>query len=249
MLAADCVGVLKTFNKQKCFGFIAPVLSELPQEVAARCGQGLWFFPSVADVDDADVVIGSKVLFDLCVTRTGKLQACKLRPVAAVGLSAASAAESPDSGGADHTDGCHAGLEGQNHVALPENEAPAAGAVHSPVPEAHACQVGGDKEALSGDVSKRSRSKQEPKDAEFTIERDPCYNKCFACKNFLKSGFCQLGDACPDAHSLTEVQPLPDTKVIRAIVSEHMQKAMAAPVRWAAPNLLVPMPGDRKRRR
>jgi len=67
-------GVLKMFNVRRNFGFISPVLSELPPEFSSECGEGLWFFGAPSLPVDEDIV-GREVRFEICVGGTGKPQA------------------------------------------------------------------------------------------------------------------------------------------------------------------------------
>jgi len=67
------------------------------------------------------------------------------------------------------------------------------------------------------------------------------YQKCFPCRAALK-GSCQNGAACPDAHTLAEVRPLPDKKEVRRIAKKLFGKAALHPMVTPQPMSFGMMP-------
>jgi len=77
------------------------------------------------------------------------------------------------------------------------------------------------------------------------VEEGPYY-KCFPCKAAMK-GQCLVGSACPDAHTLQEVRPLPDTKLVRKIAKRNsmdffQQPVMPMNMMWGMPSMGMGMP-------
>ncbi|CAE8622496.1 unnamed protein product [Polarella glacialis] len=84
--------------------------------------------------------------------------------------------------------------------------------------------------------------------------------KCFPCKAALKGG-CAQGSSCSDAHSLAEVRPLPDNKVVWRVARKltpmqpmpmamgygMMAPGMAPPMAWASQ--MFPTGSQSKKRR